>query len=89
MIEDNQALVEMADDEKMKKIKHPKKVASGGVGPCLALGIYNPLDKSGYIVHDVDPKANDLESQLKKIKKDYKDLTEVRVAATGLIHQKK
>lgn len=33
------------------KVKSPEVIASGGLGPCIAIGIYDKKRKCGYMIH--------------------------------------
>ncbi len=53
---------------------------SGGLGPCIAVAVYHPATRSGYMLHEHHA---DIDAKIKKIKDDYRDLSRVRVFVTG------
>ncbi len=34
---------------------HPNSLISEGIGPCIAIGIYDRLNRKGYLIHEPDP----------------------------------
>ena len=67
----------------MKKANSPDILRSGGLGPCIAIGIYDSKTKSGYMMHGLDFQSDDLDGKIQEIKKDYGNLTELQIFAVG------
>jgi|TARA_Y100000310_G_scaffold161135_1_gene161092 chemotaxis receptor (MCP) glutamine deamidase CheD len=38
----------------MKKAYYPDSIGSGGLGPCIAISIYDFKTRSGYMMHESD-----------------------------------
>lgn len=53
------------------------------MGPCLVIAVYDPITKSGYMIHEAAFTEQGLDSYLKIIQEDYGDLSRVKVFATG------
>ena len=72
----------------MKKAKIPHVLYSGGLGPCIAIGVYAPNKRIGYMIHQphfshgVNSK-NSLLDFIKKIREECMDLSGLKVFATG------
>ncbi|MEK6905862.1 MAG: hypothetical protein AABX24_05670 [Nanoarchaeota archaeon] len=64
----------------LKKAFYPNFLCSGGLGPCIAVAVYHPATRSGYMLHEHHA---DIEAKIKEIKRDYRDLSRVRVYVTG------
>lgn len=67
----------------MEKEFYPNILNSGGLGPCVAIGIYNPNERSGYMIHHPMPYKDNLNSFFKVIKKDYKNTSNLKIYVTG------
>lgn len=66
----------------MKRANYPDTLLAC-LGPCIAIGIYDPKTRSGYMMHEPDWKQEDLDGKIKKIQKDYDDLSRLKVFVTG------
>ena len=64
----------------LKKALYPNILCSGGLGPCIAVAVYHPATRSGYMLHEHHA---DIEAKIKEIQEDYRDLSRVRVYVTG------
>ncbi len=64
----------------LKKAFYPNILCSGGLGPCIAVAVYHPATRSGYMLHEHHA---DIEAKIIEIKRDYRDLSRVRVFVTG------
>lgn len=64
----------------LKKALYPDILCSGGLGPCIAVAVYDPVTRSGYMLHEHHP---NIEAKIKEIQKDYQDLSRVQVFVTG------
>jgi hypothetical protein len=71
------------DSLEMKKANYPDTLSSGGLGPCIAIGVFDPKTRSGYMMHEPHFRSVDLDGKINEIRKDYGDLTRLRVFATG------
>ncbi len=70
------------DDGEMKKANYPDELVAH-LGPCIAIGVYDPITKSGYLMHESHFPDVDLDGKIQKIKKDYEDLSRLKVFAAG------
>ncbi|MEK6939304.1 MAG: hypothetical protein AABX31_01110, partial [Nanoarchaeota archaeon] len=52
-----------------------------GLGPCIAVAVYDPVTKSGYLMHAL--LHTSLEPHIEQIKNDYLDLSRLHVFVTG------
>ncbi len=72
-----------------KKAYSPDVLSSGGLGPCIAVGVFDPLTRSGYIMHSPGFKIcePEMEFNLFRIIEDYlgssRDLSKLKVFAAG------
>ena len=71
------------EDSEMKKANYPDTLRSGGLGPCIAIGVYDPKSKSGYMMHEGNFQYEDLDGAIQVIERDYGDLSSLKVFATG------
>ena len=69
------------DAGEMSKAYSPDILWTDGLGPCIAVAVYDSVTKSGYLMHALP--GTSLESQIEEIRKDYDDLTRLRVFVTG------
>lgn len=53
----------------MKKVDFPDIAYSGRLEPCIAIGIYNPSTRRGYMIHEAYLNTHNLEPRLKIFKK--------------------
>ena len=53
----------------MKKANYPDTLVSGGMGPCIAIGVYDPKTRSGYMMHEPDFLSVDLSGKLQEIQR--------------------
>ena len=67
----------------MVKGYSPDLIRSGGLGPCIAVGIYDYFSKSGYMMHEVDYSCIDFGSKIEMLKRDYGSLNNLKVFAAG------
>ncbi len=67
----------------MKKARCPNILVSEGIGPCIAIALYDEKTKSGYMMHQPNFEPKNLESKIGNIREDYKDLGRLRVLVTG------
>ena len=67
----------------MKKANYPDTLSSGGLGPCIAIGVYDPKTRTGYMMHEPHFQYPDLDGKINEIRGDYGDLTRLRVFAAG------
>ncbi|MFW6024728.1 MAG: hypothetical protein ACOCRX_00130 [Candidatus Woesearchaeota archaeon] len=67
----------------MEKEFSPNILNSGGLGPCVAIGFYNPNEKSGYMLHHPMPYKDNLDNYFNEIKEDYKDTSNLEIYVTG------
>lgn len=65
----------------MKKANFPDILRSGGLGPCIAIGLYDSKTRSGYMMHEVD--YTDLDRKIREIKRDYCDLRRLKIFVVG------
>lgn len=65
----------------MTKAYSPDILRTEGLGPCIGVAFYDPVTKSGYLMHALS--GTSLESRIEDIKKDYGNLTRLRVFVTG------
>lgn len=65
----------------MNKAYSPDILRTEGLGPCIAVAVYDPVTESGYMIHALPHTS--LESKIKEIRDDYGDLTRLRVFVTG------
>ena len=77
-MEAEQIYVEVGE---MTKAQSPDTLWTDGLGPCIAVAVYDPVTKSGYMMHTFLHVS--LEPQIQKIKNDYGDLSRLRVFVTG------
>ena len=57
----------------LKKALYPNILCSGGLGPCIAVAVYHPATRSGYMLHEHHA---DIEAKIKEIQEDYRDLSD-------------
>ncbi len=70
--------------DEFRKATCPDVLKSGGLGPCIAIGVYNPSDRSGYMLHEADPQTtNYLMEFLRTIEADYGGMDGLRVRVGG------
>jgi len=72
--------VEMSE---MEKANYPDILRSSGLGPCIAIGFYDPQTRSGYMTHEAHYQYADLDGQIQEIQGDYGDLSRLKVCAIG------
>jgi len=70
------------DMGEMEKTENPD-ILFAGFGPCIVIGFYNPKTKSGYMIHDPHIQTINLSAKIDLIKKDYGDLSKLKVFVTG------
>ena len=66
-----------------RRVSSPDALKSGGVGPCIAIAVYDPLTQSGYMMHEASFILADLGDTLRKIERDYGGLKRLKVCAFG------
>ncbi|MFA4875584.1 MAG: hypothetical protein WC956_03800 [bacterium] len=66
----------------MEKASSPDVLYSGGLWPCVAIGIYDPRTKSGYMIHYV-PHAAGLEKDLERVRQDFRESAPLRIYVHG------
>ncbi|MDO8510725.1 MAG: hypothetical protein Q7S55_01015 [Nanoarchaeota archaeon] len=65
----------------MTKAHSPDSLWTDGLGPCIAVAVYDPVTKSGYLMHALPHTS--LEPKIEEMSKDYGDLSRLRVFVTG------
>ena len=80
MDESDMVEVEMCS---MEKGEYPAVLQSGGLGPCIAIGFYDPKTRSGYMMHEPGMRHTDLSGRIQQIKRDYGGLSKLEVFVTG------
>ncbi len=63
------------EDRKIGETSSPGVISSGGLGPCIAIGVYDKKRKRGYMMHESNANENEevplfLDYVLKKSKKE-------------------
>ncbi len=82
-------VMEISDIEaemgELTKVEYPNALSSGGLGPCIAIGFYDPRTKSGYMMHEPSVKLREpeIERMMDIIREDYGSLSRLRVGVTG------
>ncbi|MFH1456439.1 MAG: hypothetical protein ABIF40_05845 [archaeon] len=66
----------------MKKAEYPDTLLAD-LGPCVAIGIYHPETRSGYMMHEPHFQHTDLDGKIQKIQEDYGSLSRLRVFVAG------
>ncbi len=66
----------------MKKANYPDTLLAD-LGPCIAIGVYDPKTRSGYMMHEPHFQHTDLDGKIQKIQKDYGDLSRLSVFVAG------
>ncbi|MBR9692270.1 hypothetical protein GOV06_05805 [Candidatus Woesearchaeota archaeon] len=66
-----------------RKASNPDILKSGGLGPCIAIGVYDPNTKTGYMVHIPGMSDENLSKFLEVVKNDYPNLDDLIVEAFG------
>ena len=73
---------EIGHDE-IRKVEHSKIAFVGAIGPCMAIGIYDKLSKSGYIgfgiINNFDLIKNTIDSAIE----DFKDKGSLKISVAG------
>jgi hypothetical protein len=73
---------EITHDE-VRKVEHSEIAFVGSLGPCMAIGIYDKLSKSGYvgfgIINNFDLIKNTIDSALN----DFKDKSNLKISVAG------
>ena len=77
---DNAIKVEFMEEDKAES---PDVLRSGGLGPCIAIGVYDPLTKAGYMAHHQCFSEADLASFNRWVQSDCEDLARLHVVAVG------
>lgn len=72
-----------ANERQMKKANSPATLTSGAMGPCVAIAMYDPKTRSGYMLHEPSFFCTDLRCMIQKIKQDYGDLSRLNVFVAG------
>lgn len=71
----------------LNQIDFPEKARSYELGPCIAVGIYNPTTKRAYMRHEINMQSVDLGQTVKEIrdkeKSNNSDLSQLKVVVTG------
>ena len=71
-------------DDHWKKAYSPNILCSGGIGPCVAISIYDSKSKSGYMLHDPSPTLmKRISPFLKEVIEDYGSVSGLEVHVTG------
>ena len=78
----NQEDIEV-DQFEMKKAHYPDILRSGGLGPCIAIGVYDPNTRSGYMMHEPHFQYAKLDEKIQKILRDYKDASRLKIFVAG------
>lgn len=71
------------DEFEMRKAFFPDILKAGGLCPCIAIGIYDPQTKSGYMMHEPSFRYANLDTKIQEIRADYGDLSKLKVFAAG------
>jgi len=72
------------DQFETKKALFPDILDSGGLGPCIAVAIYDPVTRSGYMAHSPSFDNDEiLETLIQRVQEDYGDLSSLRILAFG------
>ena len=66
----------------MKKANFPDTLLAD-LGPCIAIGVYDPKTRSGYMMHEPHFQYANLDGKIDEIRRDYGDLTRLKVFAAG------
>ena len=61
----------------------PDILYSGGIGPCIAIAIYDPYSKIGHMMHSPDFELVNLKEDIEKIVQQSKDPSSLKVYAIG------
>jgi len=70
---------------KLGRAASPDILFSGGLGPCVAIAVYNPHIKTGYMMHEpnLGIRRNSLKEFISAIKRETTNMLELKVCATG------
>ncbi len=66
----------------MKKAFYPD-ILEAHFGPCTVIGLFDPLTRSGYMIHEPDIRHTNLDKKLEPIRQDYENLSQLQVVLTG------
>ena len=81
---ENETVVKTQVRSKLTKAYSPDILYSGTLGPCFAIGIYDPNSRSGYMLHDPTfSQWERFEDQLEEIKRDYSNTSALQIVITG------
>jgi len=67
----------------MKKASYPDTLSSGGLGSCIAIGVYDPKTRSGYMMHEPIFQYANLDEKIQEIKRDYGNLARLKLFVAG------
>lgn len=65
-----------------QKAAYPDNLWSGGIGPCIAVGLWHKPSKSGYMIHDITLEAG-LPALLQRAKEECGGLSGICAYAVG------
>jgi len=65
-----------------RKAEYPDILYSGGVGPCITVGLWHPSQRVGYMIHDHDLDTG-LPALLTDVERECKNLSDMQVCAVG------
>lgn len=66
------------------QVNYPDEIRSGGLGPCIAVGIFHPSKATGYMFHAAAPHLNTLlEEFLRHVVSETKNSKSLRIYICG------
>lgn len=75
--------------EGYQRVDYPNRANIGGVGPCIGIGIYDPVKKSAYMGHFTPCAVSELEKAVNAIVKKSSSPANLKVAVVGNVAESK
>jgi hypothetical protein len=69
--------------DEIKKIDFRGIARAGPLSPCIAIGIYDELSKSGYIAYALGTQTDIIKNTINTAVADFKDIKKLKVAVAG------
>ena len=71
------------DHDDIRKVKYPEIAFAGPLGPCMAIGIYDKLSKSGYIGFGIIKNFDVINQTITSALNDFKDKNSLKIIVAG------
>lgn len=69
-------------------VDFPDSIKSGGMGPCIAVGIYDKINEKGYMIHEANAHANRNMEEFLSLVHDNTKPRNLKIYVTGACFEK-